>query len=303
VTTLPDHAFGLLGTQRVLRTGFGAMQLEAAVSSGRGKPDFEDAAAILRQAVELGVDHIDTAQFYGRGTVNEVIRAALHPYADGLRLVSKVGAFHHEKLRVVAAQRPAELRAGVEENLAALGTERLAAVYLRRADVPPWIIATGDQVVDLDSQLAELVALRDEGKIGGIGLSNVSREQLRAALPAGIVAVQNMYNVLHRQDEGLLADCAEHGVAWVPFFPLGSASFAHVVRVPGNPVVAAHAERLGITAAQAAQAWLLQHSSGTLLIAGTRSPAHLVENVAVAGLELDAEAMAAFDGLGAGTVG
>jgi aryl-alcohol dehydrogenase-like predicted oxidoreductase len=297
MTTLPDYAYGLLGTRRVLRAGFGAMQLESAASAGAGTPDFRDAVAILRQAVELGVDHLDTAQFYGPGSVNELIRAALYPYAEGLQIVTKVGAFHHDKLRLVAAQRPAELRAGVEQNLATLGVERLAAVYLRRADMAPGIIATGEQVVDLDSQLAELVALRDEGKIGGIGLSNVTREQLRVALPAGIVAVQNMYNVLDRSHEGLLADCEASGVAWVPYFPLGSA-FAHVVPVPGHPVVVEQAGRLGITAAQAAQAWLLQHSPATLLISGTRSAGHLVENVAVAGIELDADAVAAFDALG-----
>src|SRR4051812_49943573 len=134
-TTLPDHAFGRLGDRRVLRAGFGAMQLESAASAGPGTADYDGAVAILRRAVEVGVDHVDTAQFYGPGTVNALIRDALHPYAEGLQLVSKVGAFHHERVRLVAAQRPAELRAGVEQNLVALGVEQLAVVYLRRADV------------------------------------------------------------------------------------------------------------------------------------------------------------------------
>jgi aryl-alcohol dehydrogenase-like predicted oxidoreductase len=300
MTTLPEYAAGHLGTRRVSRVGFGAMQLEAAAAGGPGSADFEAGVAILRQAAELGADHIDTAQFYGPGSVNALIRVALSPYAEGMQVVSKVGAEHHAQRRLVTAQRPEELRAGVEANLATLGAEQLAVVYLRRADMPPGIIASGDQVVDLDSQLAELVALREEGKIAGIGLSNVSREQLRAALPAGIVAVQNHYNVLERAHEGILADCEQHGVAWVPYFPLGSA-FPQMPRVSDDPVVIEHARRLGITAAQAGLAWLLGHSAATLLIAGTRSSGHLVENMAVASIELDAEAMAAFDALGAGS--
>jgi pyridoxine 4-dehydrogenase len=291
---LPAYAVGRLGDRPVMRVGFGAMQLEPAATAGGD--DYAAGVAILRRAVELGVDHVDTAQFYGPGTVNELIRTALHPYAEGLQVVSKVGAEHHPRARIVAAQRPEQLRAAVEANLATLGLERLAAVNLRRADAAPGIIATGDQVVDRDSQLAELIALRDEGKIAGIGLSNVSLDQLRRARPAGIVCVQNMYNVLERADEDVLAECERQDVAWVPYFPLGSA-FAHQAQVTAHPVVVAHAARLGITAAQAGLAWLLAHSPRTLLIAGTRSPAHLAENVAAAEVRLDAEATAAFDAL------
>jgi aryl-alcohol dehydrogenase-like predicted oxidoreductase len=272
----------------VLRVGFGAMQLEDG--------DVADAVKVLQRAVELGVDHVDTAQFYGRGAVNDRIRTALHPYPEGLRIVTKVGAVTHPTQRLVAAQQPPQLRASVEENLRALGTEHLAVVNLRRADRPPGITATGDQVVDLDSQLAELIALRDEGKIGGIGLSHVSLVQLRQARPAGIVCVQNLYNVLNRGQEDVLTECAEQGVAWVPYFPLGSA-FDRLPNVTDNPVVIAHAHRLGITPAQAALAWLLGHSPATLLIPGTRNLAHLADNVAVARIELDQEAMTAFDGL------
>jgi len=278
--------YGKLGEHDVLRVGFGAMQLDRA--------DPADAVKVLRRAVELGVDHIDTAQFYG--TVNDLIRTALYPYADGLRIVTKVGAVTHPTERLIAAQKPAELRASVEENLRTLDTERLAVVNLRRADVPPGITATGDQVVDLDSQLAELIALRDEGKIGGIGLSQVSLAQLRQALPAGIACVQNLYNVLTRGQEDVLTECAEQGVAWVPYCPLGSA-FDLLPNVTGNPVVIAHAERLGITPAQAGLAWLLGHSAATLLIPGTRDVEHLADNVAVARIELDQEAVAAFDAL------
>ena len=282
------QAYGKLGDLDVLRVGFGAMQLE------HGDP--ADAVKVLRRAVELGVDHIDTAQFYGPGTVNDLIKTALHPYAGNLHLVTKVGAVTHPTERLAAAQKPAELRAQVEENLRALGTDRVAVVNLRRADMQPGLIATGDQVVDLDSQLAELIALRDEGKIGGIGLSHVSLAQLRQARPAGIVCVQNLYNVLTRTHEDVLAECAQHGIAWVPFFPLGSA-FDGFPAVATHPVVAAHADRLGITGAQAGLAWLLGHSPVTLLIPGTRSLDHLAEDVAVARTELDLEATAAFDTL------
>jgi pyridoxine 4-dehydrogenase len=293
---LPEYAVGRLGDRPVMRVGFGAMQLEHA--AGAGGDDYAAGVAILRRAVELGVDHVDTAQFYGPGTVNELIKTALHPYADGLQLVSKVGAEPHPQARIVAAQRPEQLRAQVEANLATLGAERLAVVNLRRADAAPGIVATGDQVVDLDSQLAELIALRDEGKLAGIGLSHVSLAQLRQAEPAGIVCVQNMYNMLERGDEELLAECERHDVAWVPFFPLGSA-FDRMTHVTENPVVVAHAERLGITAGQAGLAWLLEHSPRTLLIPGTRSPEHLAENIAAAQIRLDAEAMTAFDALAA----
>jgi pyridoxine 4-dehydrogenase len=281
-------AYRKLGDHDVLRVGFGAMQLEHADPAG--------AVKVLRRAVELGVDHLDTAQFYGPGTVNDLIRTALHPYADNLRIVTKVGAVTHPTEQLVAAQKPAQLRASVEENLRALATDYLAVVNLRRADMPPGITATGDQVVDLDSQLAELIALRDEGKIGGIGLSHVSLPQLKKALPAGIVCVQNMYNVLSRGHEDELTECAEQGVAWVPFFPLGSA-FDRLPNVTDNPVVIAHAERLGITPAQAGLAWLLGHSPATLLIPGTRDLTHLADNIAVARIELDQEAMTAFDTL------
>jgi aryl-alcohol dehydrogenase-like predicted oxidoreductase len=280
------YGYGKLGDHEVLRVGFGAMQL------GHGDP--ANAVDVLRRAVELGVDHLDTAQFYGNA--NDLIRTALHPYGKSLRIVTKVGAVTHPTERLVAAQKPAELRASVEENLRALGTEQLAVVNLRRADLPPGITATGDQVVDLDSQLAELIALRDEGKIGGIGLSHVSRAQLRQALPAGIACVQNLYNVLARGQEDVLIECAEQGIAWVPYFPLGSA-LNRLPSVTGNPVVVTHARRLGITPAQAGLAWLLGHSPVTLLIPGTRDPGHLADNVAVAGITLDREATTAFDAL------
>jgi pyridoxine 4-dehydrogenase len=278
---------GRLGRRSVHRIGYGAMQLAEGAA-----PDRDAAIAVLRRAVELGVDHIDTAAFYGDGVANDLIRAALWPYPDDLALVSKVGAVREGGL--VAAQRPEELRAGVEANLRQLGVERLAVVNLRRLDAPPGIVASDDQRVDLDSQLAELVALRDAGKVDGIGLSGVGVDQLRQALPAGVVCVQNLYNLLDRTAEPLLAECAAHGIAWVPFFPLGSA-FAGQPRVAEHPTVVAVAADLGATPAQVGLAWLLAHDPGTLLIPGTRSAPHLAENVAAAAVHLDAKTLSLFD--------
>lgn len=216
-----------------------------------------------------------------------MIRSALYPFPDDLTLVSKVGAEHHEGTGlVVAAQRPEQLRAGVEANLRSLGVEQLAVVNLRRADAAPGLIASGDQVVDLYSQLAELAALRDEGRIGGIGLSNVSADQLRQALPVGIACVQNSYNLLGRTAEPLLDLCREHGLAWVPFFPLGSA-FPGMARVTDHPAVLGAAMSLQLTPAQIGLAWLLQHDPSTLLIPGTSSQAHLADNIAAAEVILD----------------
>jgi pyridoxine 4-dehydrogenase len=294
LTRAPGGTVALAG-RPVARVGFGVMQLER---SAVGK---DTALAILRQAAGAGVNHLDTAQFYG--ACNGLIRDALAPYDAGLVLVSKVGAARDpdaKPLPLVPAQRPAELRAQVEANLASLGTDRLSVVNLRRLDAPPGIIAAGEQRVDLDDQLAELGALRDEGKIGGIGLSNVSAGQLRQALPAGIACVQNSYSVLDRTAEPVLDVCREHGVAWVPFFPLGSAGFRNMPRVTDNPTVRAVAAELGVTPAQVGLAWQLAHYDRTLLIPGTASPAHLAENIAAGEIKLTGESLAALDALGGG---
>lgn len=291
LTTAPGGV-GHLGDRPVARIGFGAMQLAERLD-GRPPVDEEVAVAVLRTVAEHGIDHIDTAEFYGEGTANRRIRAALHPYAESLALVTKVGAVRAGR-GLVAAQRPEQLRAQVEANLATLGTDHLAAVNLRRADAPPGIVAEGDQVVDLDAQLAELVALRDEGKIGGVGLSAVTADQLRQALPAGIVCVQNGYNVLDRSAEPVLELCREHGIAWVPFFPLGS-SHPDIPKVTAHPAVTATAARLGLAPAQVGLAWLLAHYDNTLLIPGTSDRAHLASNVAAGAVHLDAEALTALD--------
>jgi pyridoxine 4-dehydrogenase len=280
-----------LAGRPVARIGFGAMQLER---SAAGK---DAALAILRQATGAGVNHLDTAQFYG--ACNDLIREALAPYDDNLVLVSKVGAVWDDDAKpvpLVPAQRPAELRAQVEANLASLGAEQVSVVNLRRLDAPPGIIAEGEQRVDLDDQLAELTALRDEGKIGGIGLSNVSDSQLRQALPAGIACVQNSYSVLDRTAEPVLDRCRAHGIAWVPFFPLGSA-FARLPKVTDNPTVLAIAAGLGVTPAQVGLAWQLAHYDHTLLIPGTANPAHLAENCAAGAIKLPAASLTALDEL------
>jgi len=254
------------------------------------------ALAVLRRAVELGVNHIDTAQFYGPDIANELIHAALHPYPEDLVLVTKVGAERDRRGGWIGAQRPHDLRAGVEANLRSLEVERIDVVNLRLLGAER---DHGDRAsVDLDSQLAEMIALRAEGKIGGIGISNANIGQLRQALPAGIACVQNAYNLLDRAGEPLLDLCREHDVAWVPYFPLGSA-FAGVARVTQHPAVRAAAAAQGATPAQIGLAWLLAHDPHILLIPGTSSLEHLNENVAAADVRLDAPTMAALDGLAA----
>lgn len=282
-----------LGGHRVARMGFGAMQLP-----GRGvwgpPRDREVALTVLRRAVELGVNHIDTAQFYGLGVANELIHAALHPYPADLALVSKVGADRNQDGGWVSGQRPEQLRAGVEANLRTLETDHLAAVNLRLPGAASDAPTQRSERVDLDSQLAEMVKLREEGKIGAIGLSNCTVEELRQALPVGIGCVQNAYSLVDRSAEPVLDLCREHGIAWVPFFPLGSA-FPGQPRVAEQPPVIEAASALGVTPAQVGLAWLLAHDAGTLLIPGTSNPAHLEENVAAADVRLDAAMMAGLD--------
>jgi pyridoxine 4-dehydrogenase len=285
-----------LGGREVARIGFGAMQLPGPGVWGPPR-DPDTALAVLRRAVELGVNHIDTAQFYGDGVANELIRAALHPYPADLVLVSKVGAARDSNGAFIPAQRPEQLRAGVEANLASLGVEQVDVVNLRLVDeMPPGTPLPDGEKPDLDSQLAEMIALRDEGKIGGIGISNVTMEQLKAALPAGLACVQNAYSLLDRSGEPLLELCRDHGVAWVPYFPLGSA-FPGMPKVSEHPAVIKAAAELGATPAQVGLAWLLAHDPGTLLIPGTSSLSHLEDNIATAGVRLDPATIEMLNGL------
>ncbi|MFJ8752748.1 aldo/keto reductase [Streptomyces sp. NPDC102441] len=280
---------GQLAGRTVSRVGFGAMQLE------RLAGDRKAAVALLRRGVELGIDHIDTAQFYGHGFVNDVIREAVRP-EDDVMVVSKVGADPDPDgpFPMRLAQRPEQLRASVEDNLAGLGLERIPLVNLRRADSGPGLRADADQSVDLDDQLAVMTALRDEGKIGAIGLSSVTLDGLRRALPAGIVCVQNAYSLLTRGDEDMLRLCLAENIAWVPYFPLGSA-FAGMPKVSEEPAVATAARELAVTPAQVGLAWLLHHAPNLLLIPGTADPGHLKANVDAGAVTLDEATVAALD--------
>jgi pyridoxine 4-dehydrogenase len=282
--TLGGHA--RLGSRQVARVGFGAMQLERANDPAR-------AGRVLRAALAAGVDHIDTAAFYG--DVNRWIAGVLAGQSERPLLATKVGAEHADG-RLIAAQRPEQLRLQVHANLTSLSVEQLDLVYLRRLDTPPGIIAEGEQIVDFDSQLAELTALRDAGLIA---LSNVSVEQTRAALPAEIVAVQNAYGVLDRTAEPVLTLCREHGLAWIPYFPLGSA-FPTRPKAHEDPTVQAIAQELAVSPTQVALAWLLVGYANTLLIPGTADPRHLQDNLTVGDLNLPAPALAALAALASG---
>ena len=286
-----------IGTHTVGRVGFGAMQLPGPGVFGPPR-DHDEAVAVLRRAIELGIDHIDTAQFYGPNVANELIREALHPYPANLTLVSKVGATRDEQGGWVAAQQPDELRRSIEENLSALGVDRLAAVNLR-------VFSGGDPNAPADvdpdlfpRQLEVMVTARDEGLIDGIGLSSVSVDHLRMALDhTEIVCVQNAYNLVDRTSQPLLDLCTEHATAFVPFFPLGS-GFTADNPVLGHPAVVREAGRLGRTPAQVALAWTLSVAPNVLLIPGTSSVAHLEENTAVADITLDADVKAELDAAG-----
>jgi aryl-alcohol dehydrogenase-like predicted oxidoreductase len=271
-----------LGSRSVHRIGFGAMQLPGRGVFGPPR-DQAQALAVLRRAVDLGVDHIDTAQYYGPAVANQLIREALHPYPSQLALVSKVGAARDDKGGWRYAGRPDELRGGVQANLRTLGVERLHAVNLRLADP-----GHGEPDVSFDEQLDAMIAMRDEGLIGGIGVSNVSLPQFEhAAARTEIVCVQNPLNLVEQSSMPLLRACAQRGIAFVPFFPLGSA-FGGQNRVLGDPRITTTATRLEMTPAQVALAWLLALAPNTLLIPGTSSMAHLDENLAVGSLDDEA---------------
>jgi pyridoxine 4-dehydrogenase len=269
-----------LAHRQVRRSGYGAMQLAGPYAAGP-PPDRASAIGVLQVAVAAGVDHLDTAEYYG---VNDLIRTALHPYPAGLSIVSKVAARPEDSGRVRRRDNSHYLRAGIEDNLRSLQVGQLAAVNLR---------LPGDGHVDssFDDQLAAMVAARDEGLIAGIGLSNVSLEQLRhAADRTEIVCVQNLFNLADRQAAPLLEECLNRGIAFVPFCPLGWP------RGPQNPVltspiVTRTAARLGVTSAQVALQWLLQLAPNVLLIPGTASVAHLKENLAAESVTLDDQAL------------
>jgi pyridoxine 4-dehydrogenase len=269
-----------LGRFSVSRVGFGAMQLPGPGVLGPPR-DHDEAVAVLRRAVELGVDHIDTAQFYGPDVANGLIREALHPYPENLALVSKVGGRRDEAGGWLPLSDPADLRRDIEANLRTLGVDQLAAVNLRLFESK-----APDQL--FDDQLSVMIAARDEGLIGGIGLSEITREHLLHALErTEIVCVQNAFNLAHRASVPVLDECTARSIAFVPFFPLGAAFTGPNNPVLGNELVQSAAERLGRTPAQVALAWTLSVAPNVLLIPGTSSVRHLEENMAVASIELD----------------
>jgi pyridoxine 4-dehydrogenase len=268
-----------LGRFSVARVGFGAIQLPGPGVLGPPR-DRGSALAVLRRAIELNVNHIDTAEFYGPHVANELIHEALHPYPDNLALVSKVGAYRDEAGAWLPVADPADLRTDIETNLRTLGVDQLAAVNLRLIDSD-----TPDE--RFDDQLSVMIAARDDGLIGGIGLSNITRDHLVHALQrTEIACVQNAFNLVDRSSMPVLDECTARGIAFVPYFPLGS-GFARPNPVLGNDRVQRAAAQLGRSPAQIALAWTLSVAPNVLLIPGTSSVQHLEENLAVAGIELD----------------
>ena len=269
-----------LGDKPINRIGFGAMQLAGPGVFGPPR-DPDGARAVLRRAIELGVDHIDTAQYYGPDVVNDLIREALHPYPEDLKLVTKVGGRRDDKGAWLPAQRPEELRAGVEENLRSLRVERMDLVNLRLMDDD----ASADLVAE---QLGALEDLRSEGKLDLIGISEAGVDAVHGALDlVDIAEVQNAYSVVNRSGEDVLELCMEREIAFVPYFPLGSAFSGGPTQLAADPVIAGVAERHGVTPTQVALAWLLSRYERILLIPGTSSVAHLEQNMAAADVELD----------------
>ena len=281
--TVPKSVYAL-GPVQVHRSGYGAMQLAGQFAAGT-PPERESALAVLRAAVAAGIDHIDTAQYYGPGTVNALIRDALYPYPDGLAIVSKVAGGRDDS-------GGGNLRPGIENTLRSLQVAQLAAVNLR---------LPGDGRVDarFDDQLAAMVAARDDGLIAGIGLSNISLEQLQHAIAGTeIVCVQNMFHLADRTSAPLLDACLSRGIAFVPFCPLGWPR-GQDNPVLTSPAVVNTATRLGITAPQVALQWLLQLAPNVLLIPGTGSVAHLRDNLAAEDITLDDQALRDLDRVGA----
>ena len=269
ITATAAGHWDLGGDLRVNRIGFGAMQL--AGPGVFGPPaDRDEAIAVLRRAVELGVNHIDTSYYYGPHVTNELIKEALHPYPDGLVIVTKVGGRRDETGNWLSAMSADELRQAVHDNLDRLGVDRLDAVNLRRFEE--------DSIAEQFTVLAEL---REQGLIRHHGVSNVDAAQLaecRAIAP--VACVQNLYNVTARQDDAMVDECARQGIAYVPFFPLGG--FTPIQADALEKVAARH----GATSRQVALAWLLRRSPAILIIPGTSSVRHLEDNVAVGAITL-----------------
>ena len=275
-----------LGDRTVKRLGYGAMQLAGPGVFGPPK-DREGALAVLREAVASGVDHIDTSDYYGPFITNQLIREALHPYPDGLVIVTKVGARRGDGGSWNPAQSAPELAAAVHDNLRNLGLDALDVVNMRFMGD-----GHGPSEGSIEPQLTALAELQRQGLIRHLGLSNVTRTQVEQGRGiAEIVCVQNQYNLAHREDDALIDELAAKGIAYVPFFPLGG--FTPLQSSALSDVAA----RLGATAMQVALAWLLARSPNILLIPGTSSVKHLRENIAAAALDLPQDALAVLDGM------
>jgi aryl-alcohol dehydrogenase-like predicted oxidoreductase len=275
-----------LGDVAVTRFGYGAMQLSGPWVMGP-PADHDGALAVLREAVALGITHIDTSDAYGPRFTNELIREALHPYSGSLHIATKVGGTRDAQGGWPAARAPHELRRQVQDNLESLGLETLDLVNLRLGN------ADGPVAEPLADSFATLVELQNEGLIRHLGVSNATTEQVAEAMAISpIVMVQNMYNLAYRQDDELIDMLAREGVAYVPFFPLGGFSPLQ------SDALSNVALRLGSTPMAIALAWLLQRSPNILLIAGTSNAAHLRENVVGAGVTLSAADVAELDAIG-----
>ncbi|MFF9488176.1 oxidoreductase [Streptomyces sp. NPDC014676] len=285
-SVLPGGALPLADGLTLSRMGYGAMQLAGPGVFGPPK-DRDQALAVLREAVELGITHIDTSDFYGPAVVNELIKEALHPYAADLHIVTKVGARRGDDGSWIPSLDPEDLKAQVRENLQHLGLETLDVVNLRLGSVE----GTSDE--SIADQFGALAELRQQGLIRHLGLSGVSDAQLTEAQTiAPVVTVQNLYNLANRTDDALVERCAAENIAYASFFPLGGFSPLQ------SETLTKVAARLGASAQQVALSWLLQRSATTVLIPGTSSVAHLRENVAAADLVLPADAVAELDTIG-----
>ena len=280
----PGGTLTLADDLSLSRMGYGAMQLAGPGVFGPPR-DPDEAIAVLRTAVDLGVTHIDTSDFYGPATVNEIIRAALHPYPAGLRIVTKVGARRDDAGAWIPSHSPASLTSQVHDNLRNLGLDVLDVVNLRIS-----MEAAADEPVA--EQFAVLAGLREAGRIRHLGLSGATAAQLAEARAiAPVVTVQNEYNVANRSDDALVDRCEREGIAYAPFFPLGG--FSPLQSEELDKVAAS----LGASPQQVALAWLLQRSPAITVIPGTSTVAHLRENIAAASLRLPADAITALNAI------
>ena len=287
MTQLTDAPAYPLGDRDVARMGYGAMQLAGPGVFGPPK-DPQAALAVLREAVQSGVNHIDTSDFYGPHVVNHQIAAALSPYPEGLVIVTKVGARRGADASWIPALDPPELVEAVHDNRRNLQMGTLDVVNLRVGGIH------GPADADITPQFAALADLQQRGLIKNLGLSNVTAAQIAACRAiAPVVCVQNHYNLVHRDDDALVDQLAEQGIAYVPFFPLGGFSPLQ------SDALTAVAKTLDATPLQVALAWLLRRSPNILLIPGTSSLIHLRQNLAAADLKLSAEAMAQLNRIGA----